>query len=527
MIRAILTLLFVTNTGLGFTHVNLPPRSKTMKIWSASPEATVAATNTMNDEALNKFVGTVTFLVSGDNIAGSVKSKFGSSSPVTNPSILQAATQLSKKVGWFSDGLVQSSVYTIPSGEGAIPLSNHPELFSTDALIALGLSDEREIEFAARVFEARRQRDPAKRRRQCQFALDCSSTKEKDILPSFVGPYDPSGVNLQSSLVPWSEPATARRLYDQMSNLFKKWNTDEFTFGLMIFMNQFSGSKIDWVKYSIDATWEKGPIQNGQEIYSMVTKCGDCIAKCVQDESCKECLDKLTAVDTRDQVASYRTIVSYESELLKDFSFCILQKNNIFNCDAKIPPLPEVPVLKSFRGQPLTEEIANQILIGHLDEPEALDGSLRSNVSWLVACGANEAYDKFPSQHQLFYSAVRGRNLWYDPVFRVQTLNDKHVWCKRHYKVRPGKEPGTYFFSVLDNGITSNEFWTIVGAADDLSWIVFHYAGAASAVGQRYLGGLLCTPDGSLPDEREEVWKTIRKAGMEPVSTTEKRVYLP
>ena len=55
---------------------------------------------------------------------------------------------------------------------------------------------------------------------------------------------------------------------------------------------------------------------------------------------------------------------------------------------------------------------------------------------------------------------------------------------KRHYRVRDGPVPGTFRFSVLDNGITSNEFWTIAGVADDLSWIVFHYAGAAGAVGQ-------------------------------------------
>jgi hypothetical protein len=50
--------------------------------------------------------------------------------------------------------------------------------------------------------------------------------------------------------------------------------------------------------------------------------------------------------------------------------------------------------------------------------------------------------------------------------------------------VRDGPVPGTFYFSVLDNGITSNEFWTIVDVADDLSWIVFHYAGAAGAIGQ-------------------------------------------
>lgn len=59
--------------------------------------------------------------------------------------------------------------------------------------------------------------------------------------------------------------------------------------------------------------------------------------------------------------------------------------------------------------------------------------------------------------------------------------------------MRNGPEAGTFYLSVLDNGVTSSEFWTIVGAADDLSWIVFHYAGAAAAVGQvRFLLQTVC-----------------------------------
>ena len=73
----------------------------------------------------------------------------------------------------------------------------------------------------------------------------------------------------------------------------------------------------------------------------------------------------------------------------------------------------------------------------------------------------------------------------YDPVFRVETIDGRNVWCKRHYRVREATEPGTFRFSVLDNGVTSSEFWNIVAVADDLSWIVFHYAGAATSVGQR------------------------------------------
>lgn len=140
------------------------------------------------------------------------------------------------------------------------------------------------------------------------------------------------------------------------------------------------------------------------------------------------------------------------------------------------------------------------------------------DVSWKVACGANVAYDQFPSQNQLFYPSAKGKDLWYDPIFRVETIDGRNVWCKRHYRVRNGKAPGTFRFSVLDNGVTSDEFWTILGAADDLSWVVLHYAGAAGAVGQRYLGGLLCTPTGELPPEEDldEIWQVLRSAEIEP-----------
>jgi len=164
-------------------------------------------------------------------------------------------------------------------------------------------------------------------------------------------------------------------------------------------------------------------------------------------------------------------------------------------------------------GKNLTREDARRILIGHLDE-----GSEIPQVSWKVAAGANEAYDQFPSQNQLFYTGVNGNDMWYDPVFLVNTVDARHVWCKRHYRVRDGPVPGTFRLSVLDNGVTSNEFWTIAGVAEDLSWVVFSYAGAASAVGQRYLGGLLCTKDGLLPPPStlEKIWGVLEKTSIAP-----------
>ena len=58
-------------------------------------------------------------------------------------------------------------------------------------------------------------------------------------------------------------------------------------------------------------------------------------------------------------------------------------------------------------------------------------------------------------------------------------------------------------------------------AADDLSWAVFHYSGAASVVGQSYLGALLCSADGRWPEgakggaELERIRAAFRTCGIE------------
>ena len=58
---------------------------------------------------------------------------------------------------------------------------------------------------------------------------------------------------------------------------------------------------------------------------------------------------------------------------------------------------------------------------------------------------------------------------------QVRTLQGTSMWRRRHYRVRRGKVPGTFFFTVLDNGVTSEESWFIVDATDDLSWALFYY----------------------------------------------------
>ena len=98
-------------------------------------------------------------------------------------------------------------------------------------------------------------------------------------------------------------------------------------------------------------------------------------------------------------------------------------------------------------------------------------------------------------------SQPRG-TMWYDPVFKVGTLAGQDVWRRRHYRVRRGAtdSPGTFYFSVLDNGVVSKEFWRILDVADDCSWVVLYYSGAAAAAGTNYRGALVCSKDGRWPE---------------------------
>ena len=93
--------------------------------------------------------------------------------------------------------------------------------------------------------------------------------------------------------------------------------------------------------------------------------------------------------------------------------------------------------------------------------------------------------------------------MWYDPVFKVRTLAGAWEWRRRHYRVKRGSQPGRFIFSVLDNGVTSLEHWAVVDAADDLSWALFAYSGAASAAGQAYSGAVFSSPSGDWPPPHE------------------------
>ena len=244
-----------------------------------------------------------------------------------------------------------------------------------------------------------------------------------------------------------------------------------------------------------------------KELQCMCTKCSAEMIDCFGNPECRKALDCLNSCKANDQVCSYKCITSYETKAFEAFSQCILQRHNCMGNSASIPLIPDPPPLSSFRGRPLDHETAEEILIGHLAPRDGKlnvllePGAPLEEWSWKVVCGVNPVYDYFSDQHQIFYRDRDGRGFWYDPTFKVITLDEKEVWRRRHYRVRRRKDtgPGTFQFTVLDNGVLSNEFWRILDVSDDLGWAVLYYSGAASAAGTSYAGALVCTRDGAWP----------------------------
>ncbi|KAH0683263.1 hypothetical protein KY290_021851 [Solanum tuberosum] len=292
-----------------------------------------------------------------------------------------------------------------------------------------------------------------------------------------------------SSLLPFSQSKKLDESVEITRTVFDAWerhNSDDIRFCLLVIINAY---------ITPVSTLKNLRAKGFSTLNCMVTNCGSQILNCLLDPNCRKALQCLNNCSPVDQVCNYRCIASYESKYLEEFSLCVLQRNNCLELDAKIPEKPYVTPMAEFRGEKLSTEIAEDLFVGWLRTLEW---------SWRVVAGQNPAYDQFPCQYQLFYRGKARGSFWYEPVFQVKTLEGDLVWRRRKYRVKRGKVTGTFHFSVLDNGVVSNEFWTIVDVSDDLSWGLFHYHGAARVAGQSYTGAVLVSPDGQYPAEKEK-----------------------
>ena len=444
-------------------------------------------------------------------VAGSAASGYGQTSPEPNPTWKTVTDQLAKRLPNFAGTATENDgqdLIATQSIEASSLQSSDLVNGNTDVLVVLGVADSEEERKVLDALEKCSDKASIK-------AILADPTCSEEILNRrYAGPYKITSTlgNIVSKIAPWTKLASGKRLLDKTQILLERKSSEDYIFAILFVIHALV-TDIDVVKSDINPSWEKGPVQNVKEFKKMTDCCGPQIAAALSDPQSKKAIDLLNAVDLRDQVGSYRVIVSNETPQLEDFTLCILQQNNCFNCDSPILTRPKVPLIDSWpKGKALTDEASRQILIGHLDHPDANQKySQKKPWSWKIVVGANPAYDAFPMQHQIFYPTSSSKSLWYDPVFCVETLEGDLVWCKRHYRCTPRKHwsssveagnvatPGAWTLNTLDNGMVSEEQWTTVDAADDLSWVILHYSGAARRAGQSYLGALLCTADGVWP----------------------------
>ncbi|OMP02572.1 Violaxanthin de-epoxidase-related protein [Corchorus olitorius] len=412
----------------------------------------------------------------------------GTVSPLKSATWEEVMLHTAKKLKWVDEGY-EMVVFTDNSHQSneQKAMNLQKELLSADILVVVAVKDEDSVKW----IQANSRNTPN---------IICFESHH-DLVNKLGGSYVQSEVkgSIFDKIVGISQQKKTNEPVEVVQTVSEAWdrhNSDDIRFCLLVIINA----------YIRPVPILKNLRSKGfSTLNCMVKNCGPQILDCLLDPNCRKALQCLNQCSPVDQVCNYRCIASYESPKLEAFSLCVLQKHNCLELDAKIPEKPYVQPMLNFRGKDLCHDAAEDLFVGWL-------GNL--DWSWRVVAGQNPAYDQFPCQYQLFYRGKAKGSFWYEPVFQVKTLEGEMVWRRRKYRVKRGKVPGTFYFSVLDNGVVSNEFWTIVDVCEDFSWGLFHYHGAARVAGQSYTGAVLVTPDGAYPKQGSILSSALEKCGI-------------
>jgi len=310
---------------------------------------------------------------------------------------------------------------------------------------------------------------------------------------------DAGFLGLKAKLGGYTEAA---KIQSDIVDLWHRRTAEEAVYAMLVL--------IDGVTQPLPAMADQKPVPNMESLTRAIDKCPDQFRGCFTSPRCLQSLACISQCGLADQSCSYTCIVSYSSDEFTQFSLCALQKQNLLNSQIERPTTPRAVPMESFRGAPLTHDVAEGVLVGHFDP-----GAGRRH-GWLVAAGSNPAYEQFALQYQLWYKGSAKNTFWYHPTFLVEGLDGQKIWRARDYRVRRKDTPGMWDFSVVDNGIISEERWHLLGADADLKWSVLFYVGVARKAGLSYRGCLVLTRDGEMPgpDQAEAVAAAIGRAGM-------------
>ncbi|CAK9103131.1 Hypothetical protein (Fragment) [Durusdinium trenchii] len=302
---------------------------------------------------------------------------------------------------------------------------------------------------------------------------------------------NPGPFGLQATLGGYQEAVKVR---NDVIDLWHRRTAEEAVYAILLL--------IDSAVTSLPSMAAQRPVPTSETIGRAIDRCQDAFRNCFTQPRCLQSLACLSQCGLADQSCSYRCIVSYQSQAFTDFSLCALQKQNLLNSQIERPQTPRAKPLETFRGQPMTHELAENILVGHFDPGN------NHRHSWLVAAGSNPAYEQFALQYQLWYKGSGRNTFWYHPTFLVEALDGAKIWRTRDYRVRRKETqrpwPGLWDFSVVDNGIISEELLKAVGAA--------------RKAGLSYRGCLVLTPEGEMPgpEHAEAISAAIARADMKP-----------
>jgi hypothetical protein len=153
-----------------------------------------------------------------------------------------------------------------------------------------------------------------------------------------------------------------------------------------------------------------------------------------------------------------------------------------------------VKPLATYRGKPLTTQVARQILEQGKDRGD-----------WVVAKGLSAAYDCADCQFQYWLKSSNGSGLKQHVDFKTHMSNGSTRYSHANYVVQefPGEVSRYSLNASNDGGLFHEEDWRLMGVdeSDTPQWVTMYYCGAAAGVGMAYEGAMLLTPDGLLPKD--------------------------
>ena len=253
-------------------------------------------------------------------VSGSAESGYGKTSPEPNPTWQQVCDQLALRLPHFAG--------TLSDGSGADVIQTKSieateldagDLKGQDIVLALGVCTAEEQSKLVAALDAAQDSLVA--------VLADPTCGEEARSKQKAGKYVQSSAisNAVASIIPWSATATGMRVLSKTNTLLERKSSEDYIFAVLFAIHGLGVTTIDAVKSDLNPSWEKGPLQNAKEFKKMADCCGPQIVAAISDPQTKCAIDLLNEVDLRDQVGSYRVIVSNETPELEEFTLCILQ----------------------------------------------------------------------------------------------------------------------------------------------------------------------------------------------------------